>query len=212
MPNSDFIPDADGQFLLWYDQFLTACVDNSEELGLTSKELVEIQSFNDDFKQKMTRVVATKSVYEGAVQGKKLSRTLATKNIRGFANRFKADLEVSPGTLRKLGVVSVSNSAPVVPVSGLTVVGIETGINKLKWKRSGNSSQTTFIVEFRVSGEEKWEFAGAVSKTNFIHNGQIPGRLVWYRVTSTRASKSSVPCPAVAAYGPMESSNLSVAA
>ena len=212
MPNSDFIPDADGQFLLWYDQFLAACVENSEELGLTSKELVEIQSFNDDFKQKMTRVVSTKSVYEGAVQGKKLSRTLAIKNIRGFANKFKANLEVSPGTLRELGVVCSSNSAPVVPVSKLVVVGMETGINKLKWKRNGNSSQTMFIVEFRAEGEEKWEFAGAVSKTNFIHAGQIPGRRVWYRVTSTRASKSSVPCPAVAAYGPMESSNLSVAA
>ena len=160
----------------------------------------------------MTRVVSTKSVYEGAVQGKKLSRTLATKNIRGFANKFKANLEVSPGTLRELGVVCSSNSVPVVPVSKLGVVGFETGINKLKWKRNGNSSQTMFIVEFRVVGEEKWEFAGAVSKTNFIHDGQIPGQRVWYRVTSTRASKSSVPCPAVAAYGPMESSDLSVAA
>jgi hypothetical protein len=212
MPNSDFIPDADGQFLLWYDQFLTACIENSEELGLTTTDLDKIQSFSDDFKQKLTRVVSTKSTYEGAVKGKKLSRTLATKNIRGYANRFKADLEVSPGTLRKLGVVSISSSAPVVPVSKLGVVGIETGINKLSWKRNGNSSQTMFIVEFRVAGEEKWEFAGAVSKTNFIHDGQIPGQRVWYRVTSTRASKSSVPCPAVAAYGPLESNDLSVAA
>ena len=41
---------------------------------------------------------------------------------------------------------------------------------------------------------------------------QIPGQLVWYRVTSSRAGINSVPTPPVAAYGPQGETELSIAA
>jgi hypothetical protein len=157
-------------------------------------------------------VVSTKEIYEGAVAGKNLARKNSTANIRAFAKQFKAIQGISPEILKELGIVSNSTTGPVRTVTSLDVVGCDDGVNKLTWDRNQNAFGTTFVIEYRIGNTGTWAFAGTTTKVTFNHIDQVPGQLVWYRVTSSRAGTNSVPTPAVAAYGPQGETELSIAA
>jgi hypothetical protein len=212
MSSNDYLPAGEAQFKLWYDNFLAKCEEYGVDLGLTNAEITAIANLNTIYGTKITQLVSIKEVYEGAVAGKNLARKNSTANIRAFAKQFKAIQGISPEILKELGIVGSSSAGPVRTVTSLDVVGCDDGINKLKWDRNGNAQGTNFVIEYRIGNTGAWLLAGTTTKVTFNHIDQIPGQLVWYRVTASRAGTSSVPSPADAAYGPQGDTELSIAA
>jgi hypothetical protein len=212
MGSNDYLPAGEAQFKLWYDNFVSKCEEYETELSLDTQQFLAIASLNSAYNTKLNEVVSLKDTYEGAVADKNLARKNSTANIRAFAKQFKAIQGIAPGILKELGIVSSSSTGPVTVVTSLDVVGCDDGVNKLTWNRNSNVFGTTFVIEYRIGNTGTWAFAGTTTKVTFNHIDQVPGQLVWYRVTSSRAGTNSVPSPAVAAYGPQGDTELSIAA
>jgi hypothetical protein len=212
MSSNDFLPSGESQFKLWYDNFVAKCEEYESELSLDAGQITAISVLNTAYNTKLNDAVSIKDSYEGAVADKNLARKNSTANIRAFAKQFKAIQGIAPGILKDLGIVSSSSTGPVRTVTSLDVVGCDDGVNKLTWDRNQNAFSTTFAIEYKIGNTGTWAFAGTTTKVTFNHEDQIPGQLVWYRVTSSRAGTNSVPTPPVAAYGPQGETELSVAA
>ncbi len=210
--SNDYLPSEDSKLAPWLTNFAAVCAANKAELGLTTDEVTAIGKIPTGFTSQLNEVEAAKQNSRAKTAGKDSFRQASTATVRAFARRFKASTTVSPATLNALGVVSNNASGPVVPVTALSVTGCDDGINKLVWNRSTNGGITIFIVEYREGTTGEWNFAAAVTRTNFNHEDQTPGQTVWYRVSATRAGKTSAPCPPVAAYGGSGNSSLRIAA
>jgi hypothetical protein len=205
-------PQEDAAMLAWLNNFAEVCGNNIAALSLNPTLLEQITDARDSYSSGLANVETTKQAYRGAVQVKGVAKTEANAVVRSFAKRFKAIPGISPGLLAELGILPNSASGPVVTVTGLTVVGCDDGVNRLKWNRTNNSDSTIFIVEFRLEGSSVWNFAAAVTKVTFMHDDQTPGQKMYYRITSVRGDQRSVPCPPVVVYGNLDNPGLSLAA
>lgn len=212
MPNNDYLPDQDEALKAWALNFAARCTQYDSELNLTSTDLLAIDNATDGFASDVKDVQEAKDTLQGTVAVKNNSKKSMTALVRGYAKQFKAIPGISPLILNQLGIVSSSTAGPVVMVTELTVTGCDNGVNSLKWNRSTNSDGTIFIVEYRPADSLVWVFGAAVTKASFNHTGQVPGEMVWYRVTATRAGVNSAPCPPVAAYPSSGGTGLSEAA
>lgn len=201
MPNYDYLPDQEEALKSWALNFATRCAQYDAELNLTAEDILAINNVTNTFATDLTATQAAKDTYQGTVATKNKSKADLSSVVRAYAKQFKSIQGISPLILNQLGIVGSGSTGPVVQVTDLTVTGCDNGVNSLKWNRSTNADGTIFIVEYRAEGTSTWIFGAAVTKTAFAHTGQIPGEMVWYRVTATRAGINSAPCPAVAAYG-----------
>lgn len=209
---SDFLPDAEGQYKLWLDNFVLQCEINAVDLGLNTTALAAINSEYEAFNTSLSDTITAKEVLKGLTTTKIKNRQKMSGTVRSYAKLWKANPAIPSSVIGALGIQTSSTSGPVVTVTGLDVVGCDDGVNKLSWNRNGNSPGTMFIVEYRLDGATSWTFAGAVTKTTFAHDEQTPGVTVWYRIIATRAGVNSAPCAPKPAYGNQDETTLSVAA
>ncbi len=212
MANTDYIPSNEAQFTAWYQNFITQCEKHETVLGLDTTSLGTLATQNTQYNAAYSAVVSGKEELQGKVATKNNRKKSSEASIRAYAKQWKSNPAIPAAVLKDLGIVSTSSSGPVVTVNGLQVTGCDDGVNKLIWNRNGNAGGTNFIIEARIGTSPNWFFVGSTTKTGFNHIGQEPGQLVWYRITSSRAGTNSVPCPAVAVYGPPAVGGLSLAA
>lgn len=212
MSNNDFLPREDSQLQNWLDNFITACSNNEEVLGLAAEQIGQITLQINAFDTGMTNVTSTKAAAKSAVTGKNTAKSTISSTVRTYAKQFKADPSIPASVLSELGIVSNAGNGPVVTVTSLTVIGCDDGVNKLKWDRNSNASGTLFIIEYKLQGQANWGIAGAVTKSTFDHVDQVPGQTVYYRVVSTRGGQTSNPTASVVAYGNTSGPGLSIAA
>jgi hypothetical protein len=212
MANTDYMPSNDAQFTAWYQNFITQCEKHEVVLGLNSESFGNLATQNTQYNAAYSAVVSGKEELKGKVATKNNRKKASEATIRSYAKQWKSNPEIPAAVLNDLGIVSTSSAGPVVTVNGLQVTGCDDGVNKLIWNRNGNASGTNFIIEARIGTNPNWFFVGSTTKIGFNHVGQEPGQLVWYRITSSRAGQNSVPCPAVAVYGPSAIGGLSLAA
>jgi hypothetical protein len=212
MASQDYLPKEDQALNAWLQTFNNVCNINKTELGLSNADLTAIGNAYGQFSDDMVALDSAKSAYQGIVTGKNKTKSGSTTVVRTFARKFKANPAVSEATLRSLGIVANNSVTPVVPVTNLVVTGCDDGVNKLKFDRATNSQGTMFIIEYREEGQSDWKFAASITRTTFNHEDQTPGQKQYYRVISTRAGKSSTPCPPAVVYGNNEETTLTIAA
>jgi hypothetical protein len=212
MNNGDFIPDTEAQFTSWYQNFITQCEKHEAVLGLDSESYGALAIENSAYNTAYSAVVSGKEELKGKTATKNLRKKASVATIRSYAKQWKSNPAIPAAVLNDLGIVATSTTGPVATVTGLDVTGCDDGVNNLTWNRTGNVSGTNFIIEAKIGSTGNWFFVGSTTKVKFDHTGQVPGQLVWYRITSSRAGENSVPCPAVAVYGPSASGELRVAA
>lgn len=160
----------------------------------------------------MAGVVTAKAELKSVVSSKNAAKSDVVANVRALVREFKANPLVPQSVLNALGVIGQPNSGPVTTVSGLTVMGCDDGVNKLKWNRNGNTPSTLFIIETKLPTQSSWTIAGAVTRTSFDHENQAPGETRLYRIVSNRAGMASAPTTPVVVYGDTGDTALSIAA
>lgn len=212
MPPGDYLPKEDAQLRSWLDNFYTQCVKYEDELGLDATELGTLDTQTLSYETNLTSVTAAKAELKSVVSSKNTAKSTVVGNVRALVREFKSNPAISSGILNALGVIGQPDSGPVVTVNGVTVLGCDDGVNKLKWNRNGNTASTLFIVETKLPNQSTWIIAGAVTKTSFNHEDQTPGQTRLYRITSSRAGVNSAPSAPVIVYGDTGNAPLSIAA
>jgi hypothetical protein len=197
---------------LWLSNFVTVAEANDAILELSAEDIFKLTTDTTGFDTRMTALESAKNAQKAATGAKNTSKTTISTFVRGLARKFKANPNVSDELLLALGVVNSNSAGPVVTVTGVDVQACDDGVNTVKFERTGNSPQTTFIIEYKTPSGTDWLFGDAITRTTWNHEGQTPGQQIWYRITSARAGQRSAPSVPVAAYPNTSSNPLSVAA
>jgi hypothetical protein len=79
------------------------------------------------------------------------------------------------------------------PPMDITVRGLFTHTNVVKWRRRPSRKDILFIVEARHREETGWTVVGVVAENKFNHMDQTPGVPTAYRVRSQRGEEISAP-------------------
>ncbi len=212
MNPSDFLPTEDTQLEAWLENFATTCEKYETELDLNVESFALINGAVAGFAAGMTGIENARAISKAATVTKNEAKATATTVARTFAREFKANPSIPASILSELQIVTNSPVAPVTSVSNVDVIGCDDGVNKVTWNRNGNSSTTSFIVEYKFPNNPLWILAGVVTKTKFDHKDQVPGDTVFYRVTATRNGVNAVPSVPVAAYPTTGDTTLTIAA
>lgn len=200
MSTNDYLPTKDANLAVWLKNYLNACTELQEELGLSDARLQELQDEIDQYDIALKRYTEQIFIAQGATVGKNLKREQIIRRVRAYTREFKAKPDLSPVDLGLLGVVKTQPGHPLQMVTRLVIVPSADGTNLIKWDRNGNSQTTNFIIECSPVGQNDFRFVGSTTKTRFKHLNQIPGRALWYRVFASRAGKTSPSCPPVSVY------------
>jgi hypothetical protein len=200
MSNSDFIPKGQSQFDNWLTTFVSQCEANADALGLDTKSLEQIVEQAEIYHESVRQSVSTRMIWKGINAQKEKDRKAMEATVRTYARLWKADPAIPSQVVGGLGIITNTTSGPVQTVRKLTIQGLSNGTNELTWDRSGNAPGTIFVIESRFAESDGWDFVAAVTRTNYPHQGQIPGQTQFYRIRSTRAGKTSAPCPTVGIY------------
>lgn len=212
MSQNSFIPSSDPAYKTWLANFAAKCELYENEIGLSSQQILQVQSQASEFGTSYDTVEAMKLELKGEIAGKDEIRQVSTATVRALAKQIKGTPGVTPQILGALGIVSSSTSGPVVPVTDLTVKGCSDGVNMLKWNRNSNVQGTLFLIESRLEGSSSWNLVSAVSKASYNDLNQIPGQTQYYRIKSVRAGVTSNPCDPAVVYSNGNDSTLTLAA
>jgi hypothetical protein len=200
MSTNDYLPTKDANLAVWLKNYVDACTELQEELGLSPGRLQELQDEVTQYELALDQYTSQIFAARGATATKNLKREQIVRRVRAYTREFKAKPDLSPGDLGLLGVVKTQPGQPLQMVTKLVIAPSADGTNLIKWDRNGNSQTTNFIIECSAGGASDYRFVGSTTKTRFKHENQTPGRPLWYRVISARAGKTSPPCPHVPVY------------
>lgn len=198
---TDILPGQDTKLIPWLDLFAASAETNAEVLGLTESQVEALSDLAQEFQQAMTEMEAARNAAIAATARKNEVRQRAEEVFRNVARVISANAEIEPKYKADLGL-SIENqpSGPVRIPLGLGVTMDVSGVNTLRWNRSGNSRATMFVVEADHYDGLGWRVVDVCTRLSFVHKGQKVGKKVSYRVYATRAGKRSVPSMAVSAY------------
>ncbi len=191
----------DSDLRSWMANFVTQCNYLGGSLGLNASDLAAIQAAADDFGAQLEALEVARTLAKSTTIDKDVQRDSTETTVRKYANRFRANPNVTDSMLVALGLPD-RNTASTVPLyvpTSLEAVSAATGRNVLKWKRAGNKPGATFVVEVRF-GNGDWVLAGATPSAIFESEGNPVGTPTFYRVYAQRDGRRSDYSEVVALY------------
>lgn len=183
----------DAEYNAWLANFRDVSTGLASTLGLTPADISSIDgaasSYNSAYSVMLTARMAAKS----ATTEKTTARRSTENLIATYANKFKANTNVSDAILESLGLPPRGGTpyGPLVAPKDLAVTGDPSGKNILRWKKNGNEGSLFYTVQVRYANSPTWETVAFVENTKFTHTGQTPGVQATYRVFVTRDSVNS---------------------
>lgn len=201
----------DSELADWLANFNTVCIANAATLGLSPADLTAIASASATFATKLTARIAQENQFHAAVEDKNLQRGTSLDTVRLYAGKFYSTPAIPDPLFLELGLaVHDESPTPREPSTPLDlVVNEDPDGNLLKWKRNGNPSNATFLVQYQVPGGS-WQILGVTNKVRFYHENAEPGLQISYRVFAQVRETLSLSSNVVTAYS--EGSELSLAA
>ena len=127
-------------------------------------------------------------------KGSKDSQFKATQAvINKWAKIFRANGNIPDALLDQLMLAphkpTRTSSAPAKPTS-LQATADGQGLISLKWSRTGNTSATQFVIEYRTSSSAPWAIAGSTNSVKFDYQGTA-GTYIAFRVYSQKKTETS---------------------
>ena len=194
MPNKDFLPTKDADLQSWTQNFITVANANLASLGIIAGDVTPVSTDKTSFDTSITNNNTKQAEAKAATQQKNTVKANLSTKIRVLVRKIQANPLVLPQLKAQLGItVGDSVPTPLIPQQPTELVANPTasGVNKLQWNRNENPFGTTFIIEVQENIGLPWIFAGTTSKSTFEHTGQIPGRMLFYRVKAQRNEQLS---------------------
>ena len=203
MPNKDYLPTKDTDLQAWTQNFLAVANANLASLGLIAGDVTPVSTDKTSFDSAIINNNTKQAEAKAATQQKNTVKTNMGTKIRVLVRKIQANPAVLPQLKAQLGItVGDAVPTPLVPQQPTELVAnpSASGINKLQWNRNGNPFGTTFIIESQENVALPWVFAGTTTKSTFEHTGQIPGKMLFYRVKAQRNEQLSEPSNVAVVY------------
>lgn len=197
------IPAKDALYGQWVLNFASVATANATILNLSSGQTSMFNALANAFEDAYEESQAAKVTAKAKVGQKDSIRRSSETVFRNAAKMIGANMDVTAELKGDLGLKTTTTPvAPINPPTDLSATGFANGGNILKWKRNGNSKNSTFLIEARIGSSINWTFVAITTKTTFTHSGQTPGQQITYRVISQRAETQSLPSNLAVVYGP----------
>ena len=90
MARQDFIPDKDGDFLAWHDNFKTQATALATKYGITTAQVTALNNDNTDLHTDFADADAKKAASQAANAKKRSTKRTKTGNARALARQIKA--------------------------------------------------------------------------------------------------------------------------
>lgn len=182
------------EFAPIFVDMVTIYENNKSELGITGDDMTESTAARDNLTSAIADNQVKKDAFEASEAALKDAHFAAAEIADSRNAMIKANKKISNPIKESLNIstsLSIPATSPLSAPIELTVVGFDNGINKLKWKRNGNTQSTQFILEQRIGDAGAWQFLDTLTATRYEHTGQTPGTKIYYRITAKRSSQSS---------------------
>lgn len=189
---SENIPIGDSHFKDWIVHFAAVAAPNAAVLGLGPGDVSAMNTASANFSAAYEAAQASKATTRGLVQTKSALRVTSERTFRSYAKRILANPGVSDALKGQLGMIpGVTPLGPVAVPANLSATAYSNGINRLRWKRSGNPQGTVFTVEAKIGNASSFSIIASTTRASFNHTDQTPGVQVVYRVTASRGGVTS---------------------
>ena len=199
----DYIPSGKPELQIWGANFVSVCSANQAVLGLTTSDMTTLNTLQTTFNTTVGSVKNAKNSLKSAVAAEANATKSFTGDIRSLVRKFQTNPAVLAPLKESLGINprnKPKNRTPPITPTGLMVEGFSTGVNTVKWKRSGNKPNTIFRIQAQTGTSANFVEVGSTNALTFDHIGQTPGVKIAYRVVAFRAKQASVPSTEVVVY------------
>lgn len=163
MSKLDSIPRADGDFLIWFDQFVAATAAKGTAAGLPASDLSTIAACGTEVRTRFAAAAAAKATADQATSEKHAARHRAEQAARGVLRRLKASAAYNEGLGAQFGAIGAEDStdlATTKPVLTATaqlggavvldfVKSRSDGVNL--YSRRGDEANFTFLARDTAS-------------------------------------------------------------
>ena len=194
--NSRYITDTkmpEADYATALTNFLAVCNANKVPLALTTNDLTEIQAAATGFPTTLNAWVAAQAAAGNAKTAKDVQKATTATIINKWAKIFRANNAIPDALLDQLMVAphkpGRTSSPPVTPTEFQCVADGDGNIS-MKWRRNGNTSATSFVIEWRGSASAPWTQIGATTRAKFSWQS-TPGEYAAFRVRATKKGQSS---------------------
>jgi hypothetical protein len=203
MATTDYLPAKDSDLQSWTQNFLTVANANLVALGLVAADTTPITSEKGSYDTAITNNNTKQAEAKAATQQKSTVKSNLTTKVRILVRKIQANPAVLPQLKAQLGItVGDGGLTPIVPQQPMELIAdpAASGVNKLQWNRNNNPYGIVFVVEYQLNVTESWQFAGTTTKSTFEHIGQVPGRMLFYRVKAQKNELVSEPSNVAVVY------------
>jgi len=166
MPEHDYLPRADTDFLFWHDSLLDSVRKHAATYGVTAAELAQLLAANQTLHAHVAAVAETAAKAAAAVSAKEAFRQTIERECRALARRLKAHPAYTSAFGQTIGIASrqaVLDLATLQPELELTASdGGEVRITYTKAATDGINVYCRFTVA------EPWTLLGRSTRSPYI--------------------------------------------
>lgn len=206
------LPNKDGDLVVAFKNFSGAMETYASVLNFDGADEAATQGASIAFDTANTNATLAKDAAKGAVATKSAAKQSSSEIVRGYAQRIKSNPAATPEILAAFGFTPDPASAgPVQTPTMLSAQARVDGTCRITWKKNGNISGTTYVIETSANGTN-WTFFATSTATRFDDTNATVGTPRWYRVRASRAGVNSAWSNFAVIYGGSSSGSLKVAA
>lgn len=166
MPDQDYLPRADAEFLLWHDRLLEAVKTYGSTVGIAPAEQARVQTANAAFHAHLDAVDEAAIRAKVAVSEKDAFRQKLEAECRGLANRVKAHPGYSTAIGTGFGIVSRRAELDRVAIQPtLTLEALPGHAVRVAYVKAGTDG---INVYGRCAGEAEWTLLGRSTRSPFF--------------------------------------------
>lgn len=140
MARQDYVPDKDGDFLSFMNNFKTQVAALAATFGLTAGEVAAVDTDYATFNTKLTTLNTKKAEQQAAATDKQTTRKSVVSRVRALGNRLKAHPSYTAALGQQLGIVGPEDTTDLTQSKPtLQAVSVNPGVVTIGFNKSISS-------------------------------------------------------------------------
>ncbi len=171
------------------DKITAKAGNNPASIGLTGDLVTQLQAVSIALVTRQNAVDTTGFAYRGAQ--KELGTQVKASKVLLRRARKKIEASDASEQDRIAAGVPSPNDTPMPLMAPTDLVVTPSGtVNKLKWKKNGNSSGVQYVIEVKIA-DGNWTLLDVITATKYEHTGRTAGQRVMYRIKARKGRVTS---------------------
>lgn len=160
-------------------------------IGLTTELVEQLEAKSSGLTTKQEVVETTRDAYKAAQKALETEVKESKVLMRRARQKIEAS-DASPQDKSEAGMPdSDETTSPLMAPTDLVVIA-EGTVNKLKWKKNGNSAGVQYVIEGKI-GSADWTLLDVITSTKYAHSGRTLGERAMYRIKARKSNQLSAP-------------------